>query len=137
MAARLLRAKLATLVPVRDMRRAIKFYTKTLGGKLRMRGEGKMKGFWASLTLGENEIWLIAPQKREKRTLAYSTFLVKNIKAVVKDLKGKGVKFQRAERMNAKSRIDGPIVFESFGASAFFKDSEGNLFMIWQNFMPM
>jgi len=131
------KAQLATLVPIRDMNRAIKFYTKSLGGKLRYRGKGAMRNFWATLKLGPNEIWLIAPQKREKRTMAYSTFLVKNIKSAVNELKRKGVKFQRAERMGPETRIEGPIAFESFGASAFFKDSEGNLLMIWQNHPPM
>jgi len=131
------KAQLATLVPIRDMNRAIKFYTKSLGGKLRYRGKGAMRDFWATLKLGPNEIWLIAPQKREKRTMAYSTFLVKNIKSAVNELKRKGVKFQRAERMGPETRIEGPIAFESFGASAFFKDSEGNLLMIWQNDPPM
>ncbi|MGI0156233.1 MAG: VOC family protein, partial [Thermoplasmata archaeon] len=66
---------MATLMPIRDMKRAIKFYTKSLGGKLRSRGSGEMKNFWASLTLGDHEIWLIAPEKREKRALAYTTLL--------------------------------------------------------------
>jgi len=130
-------ARLATLIPIRDMTRAIKFYTKALGGKLRYRGEGEMKDSWAYVTLGKNDLWLITPQKREKRTLAYSTFLVKNIKAAVNELKRKGVKFQRAEKMGPDSRIEGPITYESFGASAFFKDSEGNVMMIWQNNPPM
>jgi len=127
------KAKLATLLPITKMDRAIKFYTKSLGGKLTYRGEGEMRNFWASLRLGPNDIWLIAPQKREKRTLAYSTFLVKNIKTAVRELQRKGVKFQRAEKMGPESRIDGPIAFDPFGASAFFKDSEGNLLMLWQN----
>jgi catechol 2,3-dioxygenase-like lactoylglutathione lyase family enzyme len=130
-------SKLATLMPIRNMNRAVKFYTKGLGGKLTMRGEGQMKNFWASVRLGPNEIWLIAPEKREKRNLAYSTFLVKDIKRAVKELKQKGVKFQRAQRMGPETRLDGPIAFEPFGASAFFKDTEGNLLMIWQNLGPM
>jgi len=127
------KARLATLIPVHDMNRAVRFYTKSLGGRVRFRGEGRMKNFWASLTVGPNDIWLIAPQKREKRTLAYSTFVVKNIKAAVTELTRKGVKFQRADRMSPETRIDGPIAYERFGASAFFKDSEGNLLMIWQS----
>ncbi len=129
--------QLVTLVPIRDMNRAIKFYTKILGGRLGERPPGEMKNFWASLKLGKSVIWLIAPEKREKRTLAYSTFLVKNIRSTVKQLQKKGVKFQRAVRASPDSRVKGPIAFESFGASAFFKDTEGNLFMIWQNLGPM
>jgi predicted enzyme related to lactoylglutathione lyase len=115
------------------MNRAIKFYTKKIGGKLQERGPGQMRNFWASVKLANSEIWLIAPQGREKRTLAYSTFLVKNIKGFVKGLQRKGVKFRRAERMGPESKVVGPIAFEPFGASAFFKDSEGNLLMVWQS----
>ena len=130
-------ARLATLIPIRDMDRAIKFYTKTLGGKLDFRGEGEMKDGWAALTVGGCPVWLIAPEKREKRTLAYQTFLVEDAKSAVHELKRKGVKFLRAQRMSPDSRIEGPINYESFGASAFFRDTEGNVLMIWQNSPPM
>jgi predicted enzyme related to lactoylglutathione lyase len=130
-------SKLATLVPIRDMNRAIRFYTKSLGGKLQYRGRGEMKDFWASVTLGPNTIWLITPEKREKRAMAYSTFLVKKIETAVKELQRKGVKFQRAQKMGPESRVEGPIAYDSVGAAAFFKDSEGNLLMIWQNTPPM
>jgi predicted enzyme related to lactoylglutathione lyase len=131
------KAQLVTLTPIRDMNRAIKFYTKSLGGKLKYRGRGAMKDFWASISIGSNEIWLISPSKREKRTLAYSTFLVKNIKATVKELQGRGVKFQRAERMGPETKIDGVIAWETAGGAAFFKDSEGNVLMVWENIPPM
>jgi predicted enzyme related to lactoylglutathione lyase len=130
------RAQLATLIPVKNMTRAIKFYTKAIGGKLQMRGPGQMRNYWATLRVADTEVWLIAPAKREKRTLAYSTFLVKNIKGFVGGLQKKGVKFQRADRMGPKTKVVGPIAYESFGASAFFKDSEGNLMMVWQYLSP-
>jgi predicted enzyme related to lactoylglutathione lyase len=125
----------ATLVPVKNMDRAVKFYTESLGGKLLFRDTGEMKDSWASIKMGKSEFWLIAPETREKRTLAYSTFVVKDIRAVVKDLKSKGVKFQKADRMSKETKVEGPIAVESFGASAFLKDSEGNLLMVWQNAM--
>lgn len=125
----------ATLVPVKDMDRAVKFYTASLGGKLLYRDKGAMKDMWASLKVGESEFWLIAPERREKRTLAYSTFVVKDIRAAVEDLKAKGVKFQRAEKMSKETKTEGPIAFEPYGASAFLKDTEGNLLMLWQNMM--
>lgn len=127
-------ARLATLVPIRNMDRAVKFYTESLGGKLTYRAtEGVMKDSWASVKIGRNEFWLIAPEIHEKRSLAYSTFVVKDIRSVVSDLKSRGVKFSRAERMSEETKIEGPIALDSVGASAFLKDSEGNLLMIWQN----
>ena len=130
-------ARLVTLIPIKDMDRAIKFYTKKLGGKVLYRGRGPMKDFWASVEVGGIETWFVAPEKREVRKLSYHTFLVKDIKKYVAQLQKRGVKFGKAERMNKETRIEGPIAFDTFGASAFFKDSEGNLLMAWQNFPPM
>ena len=58
--------------------------------------------------------------------------MVDDIKTAVGELKGKGVKFRRGEKTSKESRVDGPITFEPIGATAFFKDSEGNLLMLWQ-----
>ncbi len=131
------KANFVTLIPILKMDRALKFYTKTLGGKLIYRGAGQMRDFWASLKLNNKEIWLITPEKREKRNLAYHSFVVKDIKGVVKELKRNGVNFERAEKMGEGSRIEGSITYQQYGASAFFKDSEGNLLMVWQNSPPM
>ncbi len=126
------KADFVTLVPVRKMERAVKFYTDVLGGELAMRGEGDMKDEWASVRLAKANFWLIQPEKIEKRELAYSAFGVKNIRETVKNLRGKGVKFERAEKASPETKIEGPISFNPWGAGAFFKDSEGNLLMLWQ-----
>jgi len=128
---------LVTLVPVRKMNRAIKFYTKTLGGKVLYRARGPMKDFWASLKVGGVELWFVAPPEREKRKLAYQAFVVKNIKTYVAGLQRRGVKFEKAERSSKETKVEGPIAFDQWGASAFFKDTEGNMLMAWQNFPPM
>lgn len=127
------KANYATILPVRKMNRAIAFYTETLGGKLLRRGDGDMKDFWASVEVAGSEFWLANPQEQEKRKLSYSVFTVKNIRSTVDGLQAKGVKFQKAERMSKESKIDGPISRDpGMGASAFFKDSEGNLLMLWE-----
>ncbi len=125
--------RLATLITVKDMRRAIRFYTKTLGGRIEFRGEGAMKNTFAALEVADSPVWLTLPDRQEKRKLAYSAFLVKNIRRSVAELQRKRVRFQRAERMGPDTRVEGPIAFERFGAAAFFKDTEGNLLMFWQN----
>lgn len=122
----------ATLVTVKNMDRAVKFYTEALGAKVLYRGEGDMKDYWVSLQIADTEFWLVVPDVKEKRTLAYWTFVVKDIRSVVKDLRAKGVKFQKAEKNSEETKIEGPIAVEPFGAEAFFKDSEGNLLMLWQ-----
>jgi len=125
----------ATLIPVRNMDRAVKFYTGTLGGKLLHRMEGEMKDYWASVEVSGSQFWLVSPEEREKRELAYSVFMVDDIKGVVGKLKEKGVKFSRGEKTDKESRVEGPITFDSAGAEAFFKDTEGNLLMLYQG-MP-
>ena len=127
------RADHATLVPIRNMNRALRFYTKTLGGSLNMRGMGEMKDSWASVNIGKTEYWLVRPEKHEKRELAYSAFVVKDIKKTVVGLKKKRVRFLPAERMGADSKTDGPISYSPYGAIVIMKDSEGNLLMLWQN----
>ena len=123
-------AGFATLVPVKDMERAIKFYTKVLGGKVTEHGTGEMKDFFATVKIGKEEFWLVKGAK--KADLAYSTFVVKDIKSTVDGLRAKGARFLRAERESSTKRIEGPINYHTFGAEAFFRDSEGNLLMLWQ-----
>jgi len=129
------KAKFASLVPIRNMNRALRFYTKTLGGSLNMRAPGEMRNSWASVRVGKSEFWLVRPDKNEKRDLAYSAFVVKDIKKTVSGLKKKGVKFLPAERMGGDSKIDGPISYSPYGAVAILKDSEGNLLMLWESRM--
>ncbi len=130
----LTKAGFATITPVRNMDRAIKFYTKTLGGTLEGRAEGKMKDMWASVRIGKESFWL-GPRSSELKKLdfAFSTFIVKDIKSEVAELRKRGAKFQRAEKMGDTTKLEGPIAYSEFGASAFFNDSEGNLLMLWQN----
>jgi len=130
-------ARLVSLIPVRDMNRAIKFYTKKLGAKVMFRARGPMKNYWAALRLGNVDVWFVAPDKLEKRTLSYHTFLVKSVRSAVKGLQKKGVKFNRGEKTPTSTSVEGPITWEPFGGAAFFKDSEGNLLMVWQNIPPM
>ena len=126
------KASFATMIPIKNMNRAISFYTKTLGGSLNMRAPGEMKNFWASVSVGKTELWLVRPDKQEKRDLAYSTFVVKDIRKTVAGLKKKRVRFVPGERVGRDSRVEGPIVYSPYGAAARFKDSEGNFFMLWE-----
>jgi len=127
------KADFASLVPVKNMDRALRFYTKTLGGSLNMRAQGEMRNSWASVNVGKTEFWLVRPEKHEKRDLAYSAFVVRDIRRTVAGLKKKGVKFLPAQRMGADSKVDGPISYSPYGAGAILKDSEGNLLMLWEN----
>ena len=93
-----------------------------------------MKGMWASVRIGKESFWL-GPRSSQLKKLdfAFSTFIVKDIKSEVDELAKRGAKFQRAEKMGDTTKLEGPIAYSDFGASAFFNDSEGNLLMLWQN----
>ena len=123
----------ATIVPILNMNRAIRFYTKTLGGKLVERAPGDMKDVWASIKIGKTSFWL-GPRdpKLKKLDFAFNTFIVKNIKREVRELEKRGASFQRAVKSMTSFRVDGPIDLTDIGASSYFNDSEGNLLMIWQ-----
>ena len=129
------KAGFATFVTIKDMDRAIKFYTKTLGGKVKSRAPGEMKNSWASLKIGREEFWLVNPpgKQAKKPDLAFFTFVVKDIQQTVSGLQKKGVKFWKAEKMGEDTKIDGVVATHSFGSTSFFNDSEGNLLMLWQN----
>ena len=126
------KAGFVTFVTIKKMDRALKFYTDGLGGKLISRGEGEMEDSWASVKIGKNEFWLVKPETWEKRELTYNAFVVDDISAAVSELKSRGIKFSRAERSGPETKIEGPISRDPWGAEAFFKDSEGNLLMLWQ-----
>ncbi len=129
----LAKSHFAALIPIKKMDRALEFYTATLGGELKMRGQGEMKDTWASVRINKSEFWLIAPDKQEKRVLAYNVFVVEDIKEAVGGLRKRGAKFDPAEDMGPGSKKDGPITTAPWGAkSAFFKDSEGNLLMLYE-----
>jgi predicted enzyme related to lactoylglutathione lyase len=130
-------AKTIQLIPVKNMQRAVQFYTKKLGATVVMRAPGAMKNYWAAMRFGKTDIWFVAPEKAEKRQLAYTTFEVKNLRAAVKGLQKKGVKFDRGEKSPSSTSVEGPITWEPFGGAAMFHDTEGNLLMMWQNIGSM
>ena len=130
-------AQAVSLIPVRKMDRAVRFYTKKLGATVRYRGRGAMKNHWASLRFGPVDVWFVHPDPPEKHKLAYHTFLVKNIRSAVKGLQKKGVKFEKGQKTPSSTSVEGPITWEPFGGGAFFKDPEGNLLMVWENIPPM
>jgi predicted enzyme related to lactoylglutathione lyase len=129
------KAGFATLITIKDMDRALKFYTKNLGGKHVTRAPGEMKDSWASFKIGGEEFWLVNPpgKQAKKPDLAFFTFVVKNIQQSVSALQKKGVKFWKAEKMGEDTKIEGVVATDAFGSTAFFSDTEGNLLMLWQN----
>ncbi len=116
---------LVTFVPVQDLERATKFYTEMLG----LKHVGGNPGQASIFEAGDGTrltAYMRAPTKAD-HTVA--TFYVDDIEGVVKALTGKGVKFEQYDSGPIKTN---EIGIASLGPlkSAWFKDTEGNIFGI-------
>jgi predicted enzyme related to lactoylglutathione lyase len=115
-------SKVWATIPVTDIERAKKFYTETLGLKLKM--EAKEMGVAIFSAGGGTEMQLyVRPPSKADHTLA--TFEVAGIDSEVKTLKDKGVKFEEFE-MGGMKMLNS--VMKVMGErAAWFRDSEGNI----------
>jgi catechol 2,3-dioxygenase-like lactoylglutathione lyase family enzyme len=118
----------ATL-PVKDIKRARKFYEEKLGLKVIIEGphnELILEAGWGSV-LG---LYQRAPIKAE-HTMA--TFQVHDLETVVKELRSKGVKFEDYDLPGIKTE-NGIVTTKGgiYDKGAWFKDSEGNILGIGQ-----
>src|SRR3989344_8721658 len=105
-------------VKVKDLKRAIEFYTNKLG--LTCRREEKD---WAAIKVGDAEVHLYL----YGGITSGLEFYVDNLDTEVKKLKEKGIRFFSGERMpNFISADENQITEFPWGRTAFFKDSEGN-----------
>jgi hypothetical protein len=93
---------------------------------------GGTKDSWAAVNVGKASLWLIEPEEHEKMKLAYNVFVVKGIRRLVGGLEKKRVRFLPTEEMGPGTKTDGPVAEEPWGANTFFKGSEGNLLMLWE-----
>ena len=113
-------------VKVRDLKRAIEFYTKKLG--LRCRHEDKE---WAAIKLGDAEIHLYL----HAGITSGLEFYVEDLDRKVMNLKKRGVNFFSDKNMNNFISVDkNQITTFPWGRNAFFKDSEGNQLALVKDF---
>jgi predicted enzyme related to lactoylglutathione lyase len=109
-------------IPVRDQNQALEFYTKKLGFQIMTDqpfGGGQR---WIELSIpgAETEVVLFTPQGHEDRVGTFSgvSFLTDNVQKTYEDLSARGVEFTQ------------PPKKESWGTSATFKDTDGNMFVM-------
>ncbi len=110
-------------LPVVDLKRSEKFYQEKLG--LKLLREDPSPG--ATLGAGGCELYIYqrAPTKADHTVAA---FRVDNVEASVKELRGKGIKFEEYDMPNLKTR-DGIFSMDGYRA-AWFKDPDGNIVAI-------
>ena len=109
-------------ISVNDLEKAKQFYGQTLGLKVKESPEG------LELHPGQQSIFIYPKPNHEPATFTVLNFQVKDIDAVVDDLKQKGVNFEHYEgeiKTDAKGihRDNGPTI-------AWFKDPAGNILSV-------
>jgi catechol 2,3-dioxygenase-like lactoylglutathione lyase family enzyme len=117
-------------IPAADMDRARRFYEGTLGfepaqvtpGGVMYNAKGSVLFVYPSQFAGTN-----------KATAC--TFDVADLRATVRELKGRGVRFEEYDFPEMKT-VDGIASFEE-GSSAWFKDTEGNIIALAQLDRPI
>jgi predicted enzyme related to lactoylglutathione lyase len=113
-------------IKVKDLKRAIKFYTEVLGLSCRLKEKD-----WAAIKVGDAEIHLYL-----YGGVNYGLeFYVDNLDKEVEKLKRKGVKLLSSSDMPNFIREDTNNIAEfPWGRHALFKDSEGNDLVLINDF---
>ncbi|MFH1801887.1 MAG: VOC family protein [archaeon] len=113
-------------VKVKDLKRAIGFYTQKLGLFCR-----RQEKDWAAISVGDAEIHLYL----YGGITSGLEFYVDDLDEEVRKLKEKGVKFFSGEAMPNFVRLDENRITEfPWGRNAFFRDSEGNELALVKDF---
>lgn len=112
-------------LPAEDIQRAIKFYTEVLGlKKVSEPFEGGV-----IFEAGNGSQFFMYQRARTKAEHTVLNFMVDNVEAEVKELAGKGVKFEQYDTPGVKTNALGIAEVEGQKA-AWFTDPEGNIIAI-------
>ena len=107
-------------INVADYDRALDFYTKKLGFKIATDQQFGENMRWIELKIGtaETKLVLFTPPGKEPGGFSNIVFQTDNVQKTYEELKAKGVEFTQEPKT------------ESWGTSALFQDSEGNIFVL-------
>ena len=118
-------------IAVEDLDRAVRFYGETLGLSVR-RLEGDMDS--ALVEVGSSDRLLLYKSSYRRGETTYCSFLTDDVEGTVRDLQGKGVRFEEYDFPGLKT-VNGIASTEGGLKTGWFKDSEGNIIAI-SNEMP-
>jgi len=113
-------------IAVDDLDRAVKFYSETLGLSVR-RLEGDMDS--ALVEVGSSDRLLLYKSSYRRGETTYCSFLTDDVEGTVRDLQGKGVRFEEYDFPGLKTE-NGIATTEGGLKTGWFKDSEGNTIAI-------
>lgn len=119
------KASVMATIPAEDLERARKFYQDTLGLKQLDSPEGT-----ATFEAGSGCTIFIYERARTKAEHTAITFLVEDVKATVKDLTAKGVKFEQYDMPGIKTDEMGVADMGDGNPIAWLTDPEGNILAI-------
>jgi predicted enzyme related to lactoylglutathione lyase len=107
-------------IHVADYDRALDFYTRKLGFKIATDQQFGENQRWIELKIGtaETKLVLFTPPGKEPGGFSNIVFQTDNVQKTYEELKARGVEFTQEPKS------------ESWGTSALFRDSEGNLFVL-------
>lgn len=119
------KAMVMATIPAENLARAIKFYKDILGLKQLDSPETT-----ATFEAGSGSTIFIYERARTKAEHTAITFLAKDVKAVVKDLSAKGVKFEHYDMPGLKTDEMGIADMGDGNPIAWLTDPEGNILAI-------
>ena len=110
------------VLAVDDIDRATAFYRDTLG--LTVRQDAKMPGA-TIVQVGSRDYLLLYKTEFRRGESTVASFLVQDVEAAVRELRGRGVTFEEYDLPGLKTE-NGVASLGAAGQTAWFKDSEGN-----------
>ena len=112
-------------IAVEDLDRAIKFYSETLGLRVRRLEEDSDS---ALVDVGSSDRLLLYKSTYRRGETTYASFFTEDVEGAVRDLRGRGVKFEEYDFPGLKT-VDGIAAIGDL-KTGWFKDSEGNILAI-------
>lgn len=117
-------APVNTVLPAIDIARAERFYAETLGLEVE---SGQVPGYF-TVHAGSGTSILVYEREGTKAEHTVAGFTVKDVPAIVIELRERGVVFEEFDMPGLKT-VDG-VAMQGPSKSAWFKDSEGNIIAI-------
>lgn len=116
-------------IPAKDVARARDFYEKKLGFAAKQEIAGGVV-----YEFGKGTAAFLYPTPNAGTSQASQAFWsVEDVEREVRELRERGVTFERYDGMPGEKSMDGIVVNAGGAKAAWFKDSEGNILAIIQN----
>jgi predicted enzyme related to lactoylglutathione lyase len=121
-------APVSVVLPATDLERAKKFYTEKLG----LTESASQEPGGAMFDCGEGSKLYVYKRAPVKVEHTQANFMVEDIEAEIKDLRGRGVVFEEYDFPGLKT-VNGVATMGKGFKAAWFKDSEGNILALGQS----